>query len=376
MKKVLMCMTSLSVGNGIAKVIMNYYDYLIKKGYHVDFFLILNIKSKKEYKEKINKGNSNVYIVPEGNKIKKYFLILKMLFKVIKNNKYDIVHINLVSIYATLCIWMANIIRVKNIIYHIHNPISKRTGIKNAIIRFLNFLCIKGSNQYIACSVSAGKSVFGDRDFQIVRNLIETDKYMFDESARNKYRQELGIKDNEILIGNVARFEEQKNPFFAINIIKDVMQTEKNVRFLWIGEGSLKNKVKNYIKEIEIEEKCIILDNRDDVNKMYSAMDMFFLPSKFEGLGIVFIEAQCAGTPVLTSNKVPIEDLDITDLFNYMELERNEQEWKNKLIEKINKKYKYKREQYCDIVYKTKYDISNNYRMVELYDNILDGEKL
>lgn len=376
MKKVLICMTSLSIGNGIAKVIMNYYDCLIKQGYSVDFLLILNLEPKKEYIEQITKANSKIFVVPKGNKLEKCLNLIKELPQILKNNQYDIVHVNLVRMYALCCIWISKVMKVKNIIFHIHNPIPETKKIKQTIIKFFNFLCIKGSNHYFACSVSAGKSIFDKRNFYVVRNLIQTTQYAFDENARNRYRSEWNIKDNDFLIGNIARFENQKNPFFIIDIISELMQSEKDVKFLWIGEGNLKNKIKDYIKEKRIDNKCIILGNRDDVNKIYSSLDLFFLPSKYEGLGIVFIEAQCAGVPVLTSNKVPLQDLRITDLFQHLELEKNEKAWKEKIIDIKRKKYRYKREQYCDIIRKTKYDISNNYIMVELYNKILNGEKL
>ncbi len=370
MKKVLICMTSLATGNGIAKVMMNYYDDLIKQGYNIDFLLILNLKPKDEYIEKITKGKGNIYVIPEGNKIKKSFYIIKMLPKLKKDNKYDIVHVNLVTIYALCCIWMSKIMRVKNIIYHIHNPIPKMKKIKYAITKFLNLLCIKGANKHLACSISAGKSVFKNKEFQVIRNLIDTNKYIFDQSLRDNYRKEFNVSDDEFLIGNIARFEDQKNPFFIIDIIDELIKEKQKVKFLWIGEGSLKKQVIDYIKELGIQDKCILPNNRSDANHIYSAMDLFFLPSKFEGLGIVFIEAQCAGLPVLTSNKVP-EDIQVTDLVHVLNLNDSKEIWSEEIIKIKNEKYR-KRDIYVEKIKNKGYDISNSTILSNFYNNILN----
>lgn len=370
MKKVLICMTSLATGNGIAKVMMNYYDDLIEQGYNIDFLIILNLKSKEEYLKKLNIQNSNIFIVPEGNKIKKCFYIIKMLPKLIKNNEYDIVHVNLVSLYAFCCIWISKLKKVKNIIYHIHNPIPKMKKIKYIITRLLNWLCIKGANKYLACSISAGKSVFKNRKFEIIRNLIDTEKYAFDKFSRHKYRKEFNIVKEEYLIGNIARFEEQKNPFFIIDVVNKLVKDEQKVKFLWIGEGSLKKQIIDYIDKLGIKDKCIILNNRSDVNKIYSAMDLFFLPSNFEGLGIVFIEAQCAGLPVLTSNEVP-KDIQLTDLVHILNLNEPKQLWKEKIIKIKNEKSK-KRDIYVEKIRNKGYDISDNTILSKFYDMCLN----
>lgn len=369
MKKVLICMTSLATGNGIAKVMMNYYDDLIKQGYDIDFLLILNLKPKKDYIETIAKRKGNIYVISEGNKIKKSFYIMKKISKIIKNNKYDIVHVNLVTIYALCCIWMSKIMGVKNIIYHIHNPIPKMKKIKYTITRFLNLLCIKGANRYLACSKLAGKSVFNNKDFQVIRNLIDTNKYVFNQNLRDKYRKEFAINDDEFFIGNIARFEDQKNPFFIIDVINELIKYKQKIKFLWIGEGSLKKQVIEYITTLGIQDKCIFLNNRSDVSQIYSSMDLFFLPSKFEGLGIVFIEAQSAGVPVLTSNHVP-EDIQLTNLVHILDLNDSEKIWANEIIKIKNEKHE-KRDIFAEEVKRKGYDISNNTMLGKLYNEFL-----
>lgn len=370
MKRVLICLTSFTTGNGIAKTIMNYYDALIKENYIVDFLLILNLASDPKYLEKIKLGHSKIFVVPDGTKIKKSIATVKLLTKTLTQNKYDIIHVNLVQLYAYSCIHTAKKLHVPNIIYHIHNPIFKLPLLKSALVKLINALCKRQSNHYFACSESAGKSVFKNKKFKVIKNLINVKQYEFNEDARNKYREQFGIKQDEIVIGVVARMEKQKNPYFVIDIIKELSK-KKKIKLLWLGTGSLKDKMQKYIKEKDLSSECILLEPRNDVNEIYSAMDIFLLPSLYEGLGIVLIEAQASGLPVITSTKVP-DDVEITDLVTKLNLQENIEIWVNQLYDIIEKGENKNREKYQDLIESSEYNINNNESLVRLYDNIIE----
>ena len=370
MKRVLICLTSFTTGNGIARTIMNYYDALIKENYIVDFLLILNLASDPKYLEKIKLGHSKIFVVPDGTKIKKSIATVKLLTKILTQNKYDIIHVNLVQLYAYSCIHTAKKLHVPNIIYHIHNPIFKLPLLKSALVKLINALCKRQSNHYFACSESAGKSVFKNKKFKVIKNLINVKQYEFNEDARNKYREQFGIKQDEIVIGVVARMEKQKNPYFVIDIIKELSK-KKKIKLLWLGTGSLKDKMQKYIKEKDLSSECILLEPRNDVNEIYSAMDIFLLPSLYEGLGIVLIEAQASGLPVITSTKVP-DDVEITDLVTKLNLQENIEIWVNQLYDIIEKGENKNREKYQDLIESSEYNINNNESLVRLYDNIIE----
>ena len=372
MKKVLICLTSLSSGNGIAKAIMNYYNELIKSSYQVDFLLILNLKSNDEYLELIKKSNSKIFTISEGNKIKKSIYIKTELSRILKNEKYDIIHVNLVQLYAYACIHTAKKMKVKNIIYHVHNPTTKLPFLKDVLYKITNYLCIKQATHYFACSNLAGKSVFKNKKFQVIKNLTEIKQYIYDENARKEYRKQFNIQPNELVIGVVARIEEQKNPYFVFHIVSELMKKRKNIKLLWIGTGSLKGKIEEYIQKVNIANQCMLLEIRNDVNKIYSAMDVFFLPSLYEGLGIVFIEAQSAGLPILTSTKVPT-DIEVTDLVYKLDLQENIEIWVNQLDNLLQEKID--RPKYGNIMQNSGYDISNDEALVKAYDNIIEEEE-
>ena len=371
MKRVLICLTSLATGNGIAKTIMNYYDALIKANYIVDFLLILNLESDSKYLEKIKRGDSKIFVIPEGTKIKKSITIRKQLTSILKQYQYDIIHVNLVQLYAYACIHTAKKMKVPNIIYHVHNPMFKLPLLKSIFVRITNALCIRQASCYFSCSELAGKSVFKNKKFQIVKNLIDVKQYGFDEKAREKYRKQFQIKQNETVIGVVARLEQQKNPYFVIDVVEELVKKEK-IRLLWIGTGSLKKKIEEYIREKNLSNECILMEPRNDVNKIYSAMDTFFLPSIYEGLGIVLIEAQTSGLHVLTSTKVP-KDIELTNLVLKLDLQENIEIWANQLYDIIekSKSENINRKKYQDLIQTSGYDISNNEVLVELYNNMI-----
>ena len=164
--------------------------------------------------------------------------------------------------------------------------------------------------------------------------------------------------------------EKQKNPYFVIDIIKELSK-KKKIKLLWLGTGSLKDKMQKYIKEKDLSSECILLEPRNDVNEIYSAMDIFLLPSLYEGLGIVLIEAQASGLSVITSTKVP-DDVEITDLVTKLNLQENIEIWVNQLYDIIEKGENKNREKYQDLIESSEYNINNNESLVRLYDNIIE----
>lgn len=369
MKNVLICISGLHMDNGIAQVIMNYYESLIKNGYNIDFLEMVEGYTDEKYAEIISKNGGKIYVVPKHNKYSRRSVVSKYVSNLLFEENYDIVHVNLVNLYAFLCIKIAKKNGVKNIIYHIHNPKHfTKTMLLNNIF---NNYCINNASQLVACSSSAGKSVFGRRNFKIINNTIDVKKYIFSYEVREKYRKDMGI-DDKLVIGVVARKENQKNPFFIIDIFKYISERNKNVVLLWIGTGSLDKKVEDYAKKKKVYDKVKFLGLRKDVKKLYSCMDVFLLPSKFEGLGIVFIEAQSFGLPTYTSTNVP-EDVNISDLIHFINLKEKPEKWGKAILNtKIEQQ---KRCEYNELVCTTAFNKENNNALVELYDEILNGEK-
>lgn len=214
---------------------------------------------------------------------------------------------------------------------------------------------------YFACSADAGYSQFGKhRTFTIIRNGIETQKFIWNEEARNQLRKELGI-ENSFVIGNVARFVKQKNHKFLIDIICETKKIIPEAKFLLIGghgEGTLEQDVREKIRKLNLQDDVLFLGVRDDVNELLQAMDLFLLPSHFEGLGIVNIEAQAAGLPCVVSKDVIPSEVNISNLVYFVSLAESASEWAEVILD-IKNHYPVRRDM-TEIIRSSGYDISSS----------------
>lgn len=217
-------------------------------------------------------------------------------------------------------------------ILHCHSN-SHGKGIKG-VMRFIWQLPLRNLSEYrFACSYDSGVSQFGKKsDFKVIKNGICSDRFIWNPETRKCKRKEFNIEKN-FVIGNVARFEEPKNHKFLLEIFSEIYKMCPEARLMLVGEGSLDSNIHTLAKELGIEDKIIYTGVRSDVNELMQAMDVFVLPSLFEGLGIVNIEAQAAGLTCFVSDKVIPPEVDITDLMHHIPLEASPKEWAEQILE-------------------------------------------
>lgn len=359
---ILMCISSLSRTNGVAKFVFSYYKKILEQGYSVDFFLTNDIIDE-EYKSIITNNNGKIFFAKSKSRIKRYAYLYKNITDVMKLKKYDIVHVNLVDDSALACIKASKASKVKKIIYHVHNPY--RTTKLLFVKKILNILCIKYSTDLLACTFHAGKSMFGRKKFLVVNNALNLKSFEYDENYRNMVRKKLKI-ENKKVIGVSARIDSQKNPFFILKIFKNLHVKDNSFFLLWAGSGKYSKKVKKYIKRYKLENDVMLAGNCKDMPKLYSAFDYFLLPSKYEGLGIVFIEAQASGLKTYASTNVP-RDVELTDLITFVSLTKSSKKWAN-IIMNDNEEPLNNRKKYYSILSNTKFNINNSYKdLINIY---------
>lgn len=252
-------------------------------------------------------------------------------------NQYDAVHINTMNGAGFVYSWVAKRHGVPVRVVHSHNSdvgVGART-LKRVLGKV--FVCAFGETATlrVACSQEAGRFLFGSRPFVIVNNGIDTEKFRFNAKLRTALRDELGIADNEILIGNIGRIDPQKNPRFQLEIFAEYLKLEPCARYLMLGGGELKGDVMAWANELDVADRLIVHDPVSDTAPWYCALDAYLMPSLFEGLGIVRIEAQCAGLPILVSDTVPAEG-DVTCLTRRESLEMSASEWARDLFELVH----------------------------------------
>ena len=240
------------------------------------------------------------------------------LYKYLKKNKYDIVHINSGAFFFTFQVAIiCKLTGIKNIVVHSHNT-PRINEFKKLLIKILNPLYRKMIAVKLACSKEAAKSLFTKaEDVMVLKNGIDVEEFKFNEEIRNEYRKKLGI-ENKLVYGNVARFEIQKNHEFLIDLFYEIQNKQDNAVLLLVGTGNLEQQIKEKVHNLNIENKVIFLGFRKDIDLLLNCMDIFILPSFYEGLPVSIIEAQTSGLPVFVSNGIS-DEAKITNDFHKIE---------------------------------------------------------
>lgn len=332
------------VGGGVEAVVMNYYRHIDRDKIQFDF--ICDDDSTRIPTEEIEKLGGKVILIPPYQKVFKYHKTLK---KVLQEGQYKIVHshINALSVFS---LWAAKSAGVPVRIAHSHSTSNKKEWKKTLLKNILRPFSKAFATDYFCCSELAGRWLFGNKTYDqgkvyLLNNAIDVDKFKYDEKIRKEKRKELNIKDNQLVIGHIGRFVQQKNHEFLIDIFNEIYKQDKNAILLLIGEGPLKEEIQNKVDELRLDKNVKFLGQRSDANELYQAMDLFLFPSLYEGLGMVLIEAQCAGLPCIASIEVP-QIAKISDKFVFENLKENPKKWadiclkflKEKSIRKISEK--------------------------------------
>ena len=308
-------MTDMNFG-GVEAVVMNYYRNIDKSKIQFDFFALEG--SLVPQKEEIESLGGKVYIVPRYTHLPQYeHEIIKLL------RGYPVVHSNMNTL-SVFSLYGAKKAGVPVRILHNHSTAGK--GEKKNIIKYtLRPFCNLFPTERAACSKHAGEWIFGkNSSFKVINNAIDLSKYKFNQSIRDRIRSELGI-DDKFVVGHIGRFCYAKNQEFLVDIFNEIVKTTDAVLLL-LGSGETQTEVESKVRSLGLKDKVIFAGNKLNANEYYQAMDTFVFPSRYEGLGMVAIEAQVSGLPVICSTEVP-SDVAITDLVEFCPLSASASEW-------------------------------------------------
>ena len=322
MTRVLIINTAHTTFNGITSVIMNYVR-TTHKTVQYDFVLCGN--TEQSFEDELKKLGKSVFHppYPRNKKPLKYVAWLK---KIIKENGYDAVHVHGNSGTMYFDIHAAKAAGAPIRIAHSHSTSSKHMLVHKILKPFLNCELTHA----IACSDVAGKWLF-NRKYIVLPNGIFLDKFAFSQETRSCYRKQFGIEDN-IVVGHIGYMDVEKNHMFLLKVFKRLIERENNVRLMLIGDGRLRSEIEQYISQNDLSEHVFLLGKRSDVNNLYQCMDVFVLPSLFEGLPVTLIEAQTAGLPCLVSNAVSKEANILHDMIFLDINERDIDAWCDEIL--------------------------------------------
>ena len=327
------------IGGGVESVIMNYYENIDRTKFQFDF--ICDDDSTNIPYEKIEKLGGKVILVPPYQKVFKYIKTLKKIFK---ENNYKIVHSN-INTLSVFPLYAAKKAGVPVRIAHSHSTSNKKEWKKNAVKNVLRPFSKKNANVYFACSELAARYLFGNKTFEegkvtIINNAINLEKFKFNQGKREKLRKELKIKDDEFVVGHIGRFVSQKNHTFLIDIFNELRKENNKAVLLLIGQGPLQDQIKEKVRELGIEDSVRFAGQVDNASDYYNAMDVFVLPSLYEGLGMVLIEAQANELPCIASTEVP-KKASVSNQVEFISLKEENKKWADNILRKNRKDCKF-----------------------------------
>lgn len=346
---------------GAETMIMNLYRQIDRNKVQFDF--VENDNSGAFFDDEIRSLGGRIYHCPRftGKNYRQYKNWWKVFFN--EHNEHSVVHGHIGS---TAAIYLREAKKHEiTTVAHSHNLDGK--GQKQFFYNLLSHPVRNIADYFFMCSQQAGIDRYGekiamnsDRAF-FVPNAIDVESFRFYENTRKKQREELGIRDEVILVGHVGRFAEQKNHAYLLDIFKRINEINSFSKLLLVGDGELRGKIEAKITALELNDKVIITGMRNDISKLMSAMDLLIFPSKFEGLGVVLIEAQCSGLPCVISNNIPEESVLIKELIHIHSLKEDPSVWAETALH-CNRA---KREECADKIKETGFDVNKSAKWLE-----------
>lgn len=343
-------------GGGVEAVIMNYYEHIDRTKVQFDF--IVHNDNKIDITQKVEAMGGKVYKVTPY--YKNPIAFMWDIYKVIKRHHYRIVHSNMntLSAFSLFAAWAAGApVRI----LHNHSTSSPGETKRNIMKFMLRPFARLFANHYLACSRFAGDWMYGQKMMDsgkvtVINNAIDLKKYAFNLQKRKVLRKKLGVAD-EFVVGHVGRFMYQKNHDFLIDIFAEAHRKIPQMVLLLIGDGPLREGIEEKVRGLNLIENVRFLGVRDDVQDLYNAMDLFILPSHYEGLGMVGVEAQANGLNVLASTAVP-DEMKFTNLVQFEDLKNDTSKWSDRIIQIYYNYHMTRNNRGAPIFNQSKFDIS------------------
>lgn len=356
--KILQITGGLNMG-GIENFIMNIYRNIDRDKVQFDF--LIHQEEKQIFEDEIKSLGGKVYRISSIKKIG-YFRYKKELKKFFKKNKYKVIHSHYNEL-SGLILQEAKKCGIKNLISHSH---TSYPNYKNAFFKIISkyFLKKLRNRTFIkfSCSKKAGEWLYGkNENYEVINNGINPEEYLYNQEKREYMRKKLALSQNDIVLGHIGRFSSEKNHIFLIEIFKELSKINENYRLFLIGDGDTRKDIEEKVEKLELGTKAKFLGVRKDVKDILQGLDMFVLPSIFEGLPVTLVEAQGAGLKCFISDSITKEiDLEC-GLTEFISLKKSAKEW----AEIIDKNKEYIRKNTIVALQNHGYDMTKNAKELE-----------
>ena len=346
---------------GVEQMLYNYCRFMDKDKY--EFIIVYQHEPVQDCLEKMESIPCRAIRITARNE--NFIKNITDAYKLMKKYKPDIVHahMNLMNFCALLPAKFAGVkIRIS------HSHIAEKN--KSVIYRVMAYICKKlnvwNATALMACGSEAGYYMYGKNKMEknqvlIIKNAIDLEYYRRDYELRAAFRNELSIDEDTLLIGHVGRFSEQKNHVRLLQIFKSVKNKRAKSKLLLIGTGELVEKMKDYAKTLGIEESVIFYGTTKNMKDVYSAIDVFVMPSLFEGFPVVSVEVQAAMVPSVFSNTIE-PACKLSNLVRFVSLEESNDRWADIILQETEEKKKPE----LEMLYKA-YDIREKAQELDHY---------
>lgn len=353
MKKILIYGLTKNHG-GIESFIYNHLKAMDKSGLELHFLVY---EAPVFYDEIKEMGGVFHFVKRRGEDLKENRQKTKELFE---QYDFDTIWFNVCTlsyIYPLKCAFEAG---VPNRIVHVHSPNASGGWKMKLAHNFNKMIFKKYTNVYLSCSEGAteysfDRDIVENRDYKIIYNAIDIEKFKFNEKSREEIRQELQLND-EFAVGHVGRFSDVKNHDFLLDVFNEITKLDDSARLVLVGGGEKEEEIRNKIDSLNLNEKVKVLGVRNDAHKILSAMDAYVFPSKYEGLSLSMVEAQASGLICFTSTNISEENKVIDQVYFY-DLSDSPKNWAKKILDKSKD---YPRKDFTQIIGDKGFDINKN----------------
>ncbi|SEH43999.1 glycosyltransferase EpsF [Halobacillus karajensis] len=318
---------------GAESRIMDVYRKINRNDVQFDFIVLDN--NRHYYDSEIRgMGGKKIVVTSPRKNIFKHVYDLYRVFR--KNDDYQAVHTH-TSYHSGIVCLIARIAGIKYRVSHARTTSTKshKKILKKIFISLGRNLIVRNSTSLLAISKKAGEYVFGKRVVEfgrvrVVPNAIDIEKYMSASKDEN-LKEELGITEGQLIIGQVGRFSFMKNHKFTIKVFKSIIAEGIDAKLILAGDGELRRSIETLVEKEGLKEQIVFLGVRNDIPQIMKLLDVLIMPSIYEGLGGVVIEAQAAGTPCVVSKSLPVEvDMGL-NLVKFVSLDQSVEDWKEEI---------------------------------------------
>lgn len=324
------------LAGGVENVVFNYYKAIDKS--KVQFDIYYDADSTVPPPQELIDMGANFYEIPPYQHI---FAYLKTLRKCFKEKNYTIVHshMNTLSVFP---LFAARCAGVPVRIAHNHSVPGEGEPLRNALKYILRMGCKWFSTDYFACGEKAGRWMFSDKTFdegkvKVINNAVDFARFAENTEATEMLKSELSL-NGKFVIGHVGRFTFAKNHEFLLDIFAQIHKTNENAVLLLVGDGELKEEINAKAEKLGLSEYVIQTGKTTEPEKYYHLMNVFVMPSRFEGLPLTVIEAQVSGVGCVLSDVITKEAV-ISDCCEYMNLSEPPHMWAGKIDEISSKPF-------------------------------------